>query len=156
MSILRSMSWIIPMQIGAYCGYFSFGFIADRLGRRRTFALFLCVAALLVPVYGQLARSPTVLLLLGPLLGFAGHGFFSVFGSFLGELFPTAVRATGQVFAYNVGRGLGALAPFTIGVIATMPQFGIGGAIALTSAFFLAGALLMYTLPDTSDRPLAA
>ena len=128
MTILRSMSWIIPMQIGAYLGYFSFGFIADRLGRRRTFALFLCVAALLVPIYGQLARSPTVLLLLGPLLGFAGHGFFSVFGSFLGELFPTAARATGQGLAYNAGRGLGALAPFTIGAIATMPQFGIGTA----------------------------
>ena len=154
MTILRSMGWIIPMQIGAYFGYFSFGFIADRMGRRHTFALFLCVAALLVPVYGQLARSPTVLLLLGPLLGFAGHGFFSVFGSFLGELFPTAARATGQGLAYNAGRGLGALAPFTIGAIATMPQFGIGTAIALTSAFFLAGAALMYTLPDTSGREL--
>lgn len=154
MTILRSMSWIIPMQIGAYLGYFSFGFIADRLGRRRTFALFLCVAALLVPIYGQLARSPTVLLLLGPLLGFAGHGFFSVFGSFLGELFPTAARATGQGLAYNAGRGLGALAPFTIGAIATMPQFGIGTAIALTSAFFLAGAVLMYALPDTSGKEL--
>lgn len=154
MTILRSMSWIIPMQIGAYFGYFSFGFIADRLGRRRTFALFLCAAALLVPVYGQLARSPTVLLLLGPLLGFAGHGFFSVFGSFLGELFPTAARATGQGLAYNAGRGLGALAPFTIGAIATMPQFGIGTAIALTSAFFLSGAVLMYALPDAGGREL--
>lgn len=154
MTILRSMSWIIPMQIGAYLGYFSFGFIAERLGRRRTFALFLVVAALLVPVYGQLARSPTVLLLLGPLLGFAGHGFFSVFGALLAELFPTAVRATGQGFTYNLGRGMGALAPFTIGVVATMPQFGIGSAIALTSAFFLAGALLIYALPDTSGRPL--
>lgn len=154
MTILRSMSWIIPMQIGAYFGYFSFGFIADRIGRRRAFALFLCAAALLVPVYGQLARSPTVLLLLGPLLGFAGHGFFSVFGSFLGELFPTAARATGQGLAYNAGRGLGALAPFTIGAIATMPQFGIGTAIALTSAFFLAGAVLMYALPDAGGREL--
>jgi len=154
MTILRSMSWIIPMQIGAYLGYFSFGFIAERLGRRRAFALFLVVAALLVPIYGQLARSPTVLLLLGPLLGFAGHGFFSAFGALLAELFPTAVRATGQGFTYNVGRGMGALAPFTIGVVATMPQFGIGSAIALTSAFFLAGALLIYALPDTSGRPL--
>ena len=154
MTILRSMSWIIPMQIGAYFGYFSFGFIADRIGRRRAFALFLCAAALLVPVYGQLARSPTVLLLLGPLLGFAGHGFFSVFGSFLGELFPTAARATGQGLAYNAGRGLGALAPFTNGAIATMPQFGIGTAIALTSAFFLAGAVLMYALPDAGGREL--
>ncbi|MEX1994001.1 MAG: MFS transporter [Steroidobacteraceae bacterium] len=154
MTILRSMSWIIPMQIGAYLGYFSFGFIAERLGRRRSFALFLVAAALLVPVYGQLARSPTVLLLLGPVLGFAGHGFFSVFGALLAELFPTAVRATGQGFTYNVGRGMGALAPFTIGVIATLPQFGIGSAIALTSAFFLAGALLIYALPDTSGRSL--
>ncbi|HXV39670.1 MAG TPA: MFS transporter [Steroidobacteraceae bacterium] len=156
MTILRSMSWIIPMQLGAYAGYLSFGFIADRLGRRRAFALFLCAAALMVPVYGQLARSPAVLLALGPLLGFAGHGFFSVFGSLLAELFPTAARATGQGLAYNAGRGLGALAPFTIGAIATLPQFGIGSAIALTSAFFLAGALLIYALPDTSGRPLPA
>lgn len=154
MTILRSMSWIIPMQLGAYAGYLSFGFIADRIGRRRAFALFLGAAALMVPVYGQLARSPAVLFALGPLLGFAGHGFFSVFGSLLAELFPTAARATGQGLAYNVGRGLGALAPFTIGVIATVPQVGIGSAMALTSAFFLAGALLIYALPDASGRPL--
>lgn len=156
MTLLRSMSWIIPMQIGAYFGYLSFGFIADLLGRRRAFVLFLIVAALLVPIYGQLARSPTVLLLLGPVLGFAGHGFFSLFGSFLAELFPTAARATGQGLAYNAGRGLGALAPFTIGTVASMPHSGIGSALALTSAFFLAGALLIYTLPDTSGKPLEA
>ncbi|HSL72265.1 MAG TPA: MFS transporter, partial [Longimicrobiales bacterium] len=36
MSIVRSMGWIIPMQIGAYFGYLSFGPISSRLGRRRT------------------------------------------------------------------------------------------------------------------------
>jgi len=154
MTLLRSMSWIIPMQIGAYFGYLSFGFIADRLGRRRTFILFLTVAALLVPAYGQLARSPIVLMLLGPVLGFVGHGYFSMFGAFLAELFPTAVRATGQGLVYNAGRGLGALAPFTIGVLASMPHLGIGVALALTSAFFLAGALLILALPDTSGKPL--
>ena len=29
--------WIIPMQIGAYLGYLSFGFIAEKFGRRQTF-----------------------------------------------------------------------------------------------------------------------
>jgi MFS family permease len=154
MTVLRSMSWIIPMQIGAYLGYLSFGFIADLIGRRRAFVMFVLVAALLVPIYGQLARSPTVLMLLGPVLGFAGHGFFSLFGSFLAELFPTAARATGQGLAYNAGRGLGALAPFAIGTLASMPQFGIGTALALTSAFFIAGALLIYTLPDGTGKPL--
>ncbi len=156
MTILRSMSWIIPMQIGAYFGYLSFGFIADLMGRRRAFVLFLVVAAVLVPIYGQLTRSPAMLMALGPVLGFAGHGFFSLFGSFLAELFPTAARATGQGLAYNAGRGLGALAPLTIGTLAAMPQFGIGTALALTSAFFLIGALLIYALPDTSGEPLQA
>ena len=94
MSILRSMSWIIPMQIGAYLGYLSFGFISDRLGRRRTFILYLIAAAMLVPVYGQLARSPNILMLLGPPLGFVGYGYFSLFGAFLAELFPLSSVVT--------------------------------------------------------------
>ena len=154
MTLVRSMGWIIPMQIGAYFGYLSFGWISDRLGRRRTFIMFLVLAAVLVPIYGQMARTPLVLMLIGPVLGFVGHGYFSMFGSFLAELFPTDVRATGQGLAYNAGRGLGALAPYTIGALATVPRVGIGSALALTSAFFLAGALLILALPDRSGQQL--
>jgi len=154
MTILRSMAWLIPMQVGAYLGYLSFGFISDWMGRRRTFMIFLALAALLVPIYAQLARSPISLMLLGPVIGFVGHGYFSVFGAFLAELFPTEARATGQGLAYNGGRALGALAPYTIGVLATLPNVGIGSALGLTSAFFLAGALLMLAFPDTSHKRL--
>ncbi|MGH7712070.1 MAG: MFS transporter [Gemmatimonadaceae bacterium] len=154
MSIVRSAGWIIPVQIGAYLGYLSFGFIADRFGRRRTFITYLVTAAVLVPLYGQMARSPTVLMLLGPILGFVGYGYFSMFGSFLAELFPTAVRATGQGLTYNLGRGLGAMAPYTIGFVATLPNVGIGSALALTSAFFLAGSGLILLFPDTSRQAL--
>ncbi len=154
MTLVRSMTWIIPMQIGAYFGYLSFGFLSDRFGRRRTFMTFLAIAALLVPIYGQMARSPGVLMLLGPILGFVGHGYFSMFGAFLAELFPTAVRATGQGLTYNAGRGLGALAPYTIGALAAVPRIGIGSALAVTSAFFLLGAVMILTLPDTSGQPL--
>lgn len=155
LTIVRSMAFIIPMQIGAYIGYLSFGFLADRFGRRPTFITLLVIAALLVPVYGQMARSPMTLLILGPFLGFAGHSYFSMFGAFLAELFPTEVRATGQGLSYNFGRGLGALAPYTIGYLATLPGIGIGSALAVTSAFFLMGALLMLTLPDTTGSDLS-
>ena len=154
MSIVRSAGWIIPVQIGAYIGYNSFGFIAEKLGRRRTFVAYLVTAAILVPLYGQLGRSPGILMALGPLLGFVGYGYFSLFGSFLAELFPTDVRATGQGLTYNLGRGMGALAPFTIGYVATLPDVGIGSALALTSAFFLAGAVLIMFFEDTSRKPL--
>jgi len=154
MGIVGSLGWIIPVQIGAYLGYLTFGFIADRLGRHRTFILFMIAAAVLVPIYGQMARSPLVLMLLGPVLGYVGHGYFSMFGSFVAELFPTSVRATGQGTAYNGGRLMGAFAPYVIGVLATFPRIGIGLALASTSFFFLASALLIMTLPDRSGQPL--
>jgi len=154
MSIVRSAGWIIPVQIGAYIGYNSFGFIAERFGRRRTFIAYLVTAAVLVPLYGQMARSPGILMALGPFLGFVGYGYFSLFGSFLAELFPTDIRATGQGLTYNLGRGMGALAPYTIGYVATLPNVGIGSALALTSAFFLAGAVLILFFADTSRKPL--
>ena len=156
MGVVGSLGWIIPVQIGAYFGYLTFGFIADRLGRRRTFILFMLVAAVLVPIYGQMARSPVVLMLLGPVLGYFGHGYFSMFGSFIAELFPTAVRATAQGTSYNIGRMAGAVAPYTIGAIATLPGIGIGLALGTTSAFFLLGAILIFTLPDRSGQPLEA
>jgi MFS family permease len=154
MSIVRSAGWIIPVQIGAYIGYNSFGFIAEKFGRRRTFVAYLVTAAILVPLYGQMARSPGILMALGPLLGFVGYGYFSLFGSFLAELFPTDVRATGQGLTYNLGRGMGALAPYTIGYVATLPNVGIGSALALTSAFFLAGSILILFFPDRSKAAL--
>jgi MFS family permease len=154
MGVVGSLQWIIAMQIGAYFGYLTFGFIADRLGRRRTFIVFMLCAAAIVPLYGQMARSPGVLLVLSPLLGYFGHGYFSLFGGLIAELFPTAVRATGQGTSYNVGRLAGAVAPFTIGAIATLPGIGIGLALGVTSAFFLLAAILVLTLPDRSGQAL--
>jgi MFS family permease len=144
------MAWIVTTQLGAFLGYLTFGFLADRLGRRRVSIAFLLAAAVLVPVYGRLAHSPTMLMLLGPPLGYFSHGYFSMFGALLAELFPTAVRASAQGLAYGAGRGLSALAPYVIGVLAE--QHGIGPALALTSAFFVAGAAMLLLVPHTGGR----
>jgi MFS family permease len=154
MGIVGQLPWIIPVQLGAYAGYLTFGFIADRIGRRQAFVLYMVMAAILVPVYGQMARSPFILLALGPLIGYFGYGYFSMFGGFVAELFPAAVRATGQGTTYNIGRMAGAVAPLTIGVIATQPGVGIGLALSITSAFFLLAAALVFTLPDRSGQAL--
>jgi MFS family permease len=154
MGIVGSLGWLLPVQVGAYFGYLTFGFLADRFGRRRTFLAFMLAAAALVPLYGQLARSPLALLTLGPFFGYVGHGYFSLFGSFIAELFPAAVRATGQGTTYNIGRMAGAVAPYTIGALAGIPGVGIGLALASTSAFFLLAGGLIFTLPDRSGEEL--
>ncbi len=152
MSVVRSSGWIVPMQAGAFFGYVLFGFVADRFGRRPAFIAFVLAAAALVPVYGAWARSPAVLMALGPPVGFFGHGYFSVFGALLAELFPSAVRATAQGLCYNIGRALSALAPLSIGALAD--RYGIGTALAFTSIFFVAGGVIMLRLPETRGERL--
>ncbi|MCX6169385.1 MAG: MFS transporter [Ignavibacteriales bacterium] len=152
LGIVKSSTWIVPMQIGAFFGYLSFGFLADRFGRRPVFLTFLIAAALLVPLYGQLARHEILLLVIGPFIGFFGHGYFSVFGAMLAELFPTNIRGTAQGFTYNIGRAFSALAPFIIGALAD--NYGIGSAFALTAFFFLLGAVIIFLLPETKGQQL--
>lgn len=152
LSIVKSSTWIVPMQLGAFFGYLSFGFFADRFGRRPVFLIFLIAAALFVPLYGQLARYDILLLIIGPLIGFFGHGYFSVFGAMLAELYPTQIRGTAQGFTYNIGRAFSALAPFFVGALAD--YYGIGSALAVTSLFFLFGAVMIFILPETKGQSL--
>lgn len=157
LNIMQTSGWIFTMQIGAFLGYITFGWFADRFGRRPTFFTYVLIASILTPIYGitpQLAgaSSETWLLILGPLVGFFGTGFFSLFGAMLAEIYPTAVRGAGQGFVYNFGRAASALAPFAVGTMAD--RQGIGAALALNSAFFLIGAVLIFTLPETRNTEL--
>jgi len=153
LGLVRSAGWIVPMQVGAFFGYLLFGAAADRFGRKRSFATYLLAAALLVVAYGALVRSPLALLALGPALGFFGHGYFSLFGAQLAELFPTSIRGTAQGLCYNAGRAFSAAAPATIGALADAR--GLAAALGATAAFFVAGALLVAFLPETRGVDLA-
>ena len=151
LSLVRSSLWIVLMQTGMWLGYVSFGFISDRFGRRRTYVTYLIVAGLLVPVYAT-TRDPGWLLLLGPAVAFFGTGYFSGFGAVTAEIFPTSVRATAQGLTYNLGRGVSALAPYTVGVLAA--THGLGGGLLVTSAAFFVAAALWAWIPETRGRAL--
>ena len=157
--IVKTSGWIIAMQVGAFAGYNCFGLLADRIGRRTAFAIYVVAAAIMTIVYGSAPRwagdsASTVLLVCGPLLGFFGTGFFALFGTMLAELYPTSVRGAGQGFVYNFGRGLSALAPLTVGAVAD--KSGLDMALVLNAGYFLLGAGLVFFLPETKDRDLNA
>jgi hypothetical protein len=99
---------------------------------------------------------PSALMILGPILGFVGHGYWSMLGPLLSELFPTAVRASGQGLGYNSGRVMGAAAPYIMGVLAGIPSVGIIAALGLTSLFYVLAAMLVFALPDSSQKALEA
>ncbi len=151
LTVLDSSLWIIAITVGQFLGYVTFGFIADRLGRRQAYLVYLLVAAAVVPLYGM-ARAAWALLVLGPIVGFFGTGYFSGFGAITAELFPTRIRATAQGFTYSVGRIASAAAPFIVGHLADRSGFEI--AFLVISAAFLCSAGMSRLLPETRGKIL--
>jgi MFS family permease len=152
LTITKSAAWVILLQLGAFCGYISFGWFADRFGRRAAFTAFMIAATVVVPIFAFGARSTLTLLVIGPLVGYFAHGYFSVFGAMLAELFPTRFRASAQGFCYNAGRLASAAAPLAIGAAAQ--KHGLGTAIAVDALFFAVGAVLIWLLPETKGAEL--
>jgi MFS family permease len=136
---------------GMFPGYASFGFIADRVGRKRSFFLYLMSAAALVPIYA-IARNPILILVLGAMVAFFGTGFFSGSGIVGSELFPTRLRARALGFTYNGARALSSMAPFIIGTVGQ--EHGLSGAFYLCSGGFLVSGLLSTLLPETKGKQL--
>jgi MFS family permease len=148
LDIVHTARWTIFMQFGSFLGYTSFGYLADRFGRKRTYITYLVVAACVVPIYA-FAGSSTALLLWGPVIGFWGSGYFSGFSIIASEAFPTALRGRAMGFAYNLGRVVSAVAPYIIGRFSE--THSMGPALVVTSAGFLLAAMMASLLRKT-DR----
>ncbi|WP_039804699.1 MFS transporter [Nocardia araoensis] len=137
--------FVTMLNLGMFAGYNGFGLLADHIGRHRTIVITLLGVSVTLPIYALTAHQ-TALLWLGPLFG-AFTAFFGLFGSYLGELFPTRARATGAGFCFNVGRGISALAPFILAGLAS--SIGFQGGLIVCAGFFALAAVVALLLPRT-------
>ena len=144
--------YLFLMQAGMWVGYVTFGFISDRIGRKKSYVSYLLAAAVLLAIYVSI-RNPTALLVLGPCVAFAATGYFSGFGAVTAEVYPTAVRATAQGFTYNIGRLASAAAPYLVGSLADTR--GFGPAMLVSSAAFVVAAVFWFWIPETRGRVLS-
>jgi MFS family permease len=142
---------VVLNLFGMFPGYASFGWVADRLGRRKAFLLYSLTAALLVPFYAA-ARSPVAIMGVGTLVAFFGTGMFSGSGIMGSEIFPTSVRARALGFTYNGARAMSSVAPLVIGRVGQMK--GLGWAFYLCAAGYLLAALITTQLPETRGKTL--
>ncbi|MFD2473446.1 MFS transporter [Amycolatopsis silviterrae] len=139
--------FVTILNLGMFLGYNGFGLLADSVGRRRTIVLTLVGVTVTLPVYALMTHQ-TALMWLGPVFG-AFTAFFGLFGSYLGELFPTRARATGAGFCFNVGRGISAFAPFALAGLAG--TIGFSGGLIVCAGFFALAAITTLFLPRTTS-----
>lgn len=167
LGLVKGYAWTIAINVGATIGCISFGMISDKLGRKPVFVTYLLVTALLVPLFGSIEKVhlmftflsiDQLLLVISPLLGFFGTGFFSGFGAIMTEIFPTRSRGTAQGFCYNMGRGISAIAPFIFASVASLTiagkTLGYGLSLATASIFAILAAIVVLTLPETKGKDL--
>ena len=154
LSIAGTTGYLLMVITGSLAGYLVSAWLTDAIGRRRGFMLFAVCAAVLILLY---TRMPVAggMFLIGFPLGFFVLGIFSGMGACLAELFPSAVRGSGQGFTYSVGRGIGGFCPSLIGLLST--RFSLGDAIAgFTVAAYALVVVSAWAIPETRGRVLVA
>ena len=152
-ALTQSAVWTMVTIAGMAVGIFTFGHIADRIGRRPAFFSYMLGAAIMVVVYSRLT-DPTALLITGAIMGFFVNGMLGGYGALMSELYPTAARATAQNVLFNVGRAVGGFGPVVVGYVASVYSFQT--AIALLATLYLLDIVAMYFLiPERRGAALA-
>ncbi|MGW5720894.1 MFS transporter [Amycolatopsis sp. NPDC003865] len=144
LTVIGTGGYLAFLITGAFVGYVCGGYLTDLLGRKKTFLTFALLSAALIVAYTQIPKGANgLVLVLGFPLGFSMSAIFSGFGAFLAELYPTALRGTGQGFTYNFGRAVGAIFPTVVGFL------GAGGAIVFGALGYGIAVLALLGLPET-------
>ena len=153
LSVLNTGGYLGVVIAGAFVGYLVGAYLTDKFGRRGNLIVFAILSGFSLYFYTQVTLSNEEMLVMGFPLGFSASGIFSGIGAYLTELYPSEIRANGQGFTYNFGRGVGALFPTLVGYISQTMRLGV--AISM----FAGGAYLMVLicallLPETKGLEL--
>ncbi|MFD9224075.1 MFS transporter [Streptomyces sp. NPDC060064] len=153
LTVVGTGGYLTFLISGSFIGYLTGGYLTDRIGRKKNITLFAVLSAIGILAYTSIPSGANgLLLVLGFPLGFCMSAIFSGFGSFLSELYPTAVRGTGQGFTYNSGRAVGAFLPTLVGFLSD--SWGVGGALVLGAVGYGLAVVALLGLPETRGKEL--
>jgi len=151
-SIVKSSTWFIVYNLGAGAGYLLWGSIADKIGRKPTFLIYILISAIFTPLYLLWSPTEAWLYILGPLAGFGTLGIYSGFATYYPEIFPTRLRSTGTAFAPQIGRIVSTAGPWAIGAMAM--TYGYGVAMSLACLTWLWALAALAFAPETRGKML--
>ncbi len=146
---------MIASSLGAVVGCVIAAVLGERFGRRPFYAL-MCVTSMAV-MFGFFRfndRYGWEFLASAALLGAISASFYGWLPLYLPELFPTAVRATGQGFGYNFGRVIAAVGALQTGALLGAFDNSYGKACSVAAGVYAVGLVLALFAPETKGQPL--
>jgi MFS family permease len=153
---------LLMQQVGAFLGMYSFGWMAQRIGRKPTFFAAYLMAGLSTAFVFWNLKQPTDIFWMIPFMGFFQLSLFAGYAIYFPEIFPTHLRSTGTSFCYNVGRYVAAFGPTIFGLLTSKVFAGPGyeapmnwryAGVAM-SAVFVIGLVTLLFARETKDQPL--
>ncbi len=148
------------INVGAFFGMFSFGAVAQRIGRSPTFAIGFVAAFLSTAAVFSFLDDVSDIFWMVPIMGFCQLSLFGGYAIYFPELFPTHLRTTGTSFCYNVGRFVAATGPLLLGNLNALAAKWFPEVESMRPAglamcvVFLIGLFVLPFAPETKDKPL--
>ena len=146
---------LIWLSLGAITGTMAAALAAGRFGRRITYAV-LCAASIVgaLILYQGTSGYGSFFLPATFIAGGVTAAFYGFFPLYLPELFPTAVRATGQGFAFNFGRIVAAIGGLQTATLIAFFDGSFAMAGSVMAAIYLVGLVLVWFGPETKGQEL--
>ncbi len=146
--------FLLLLNAGGLIGSVALGALSERWGGRRGAATLGVILGLASAPIFLFSESNAGLMLGAWCIGFFASGAWGIVPGYLAERFPTDARGVGTGFAYHVGVGIGAYAPYLIGA---MQDSGTALSTAMLQCVVTAGVVVLVLLwlgPETQGKGL--
>lgn len=144
-SIGDSSQWMVATIVGMCLGMLVFGQIFDRIGPRKSFAIFLTLSALSVYLF-TLARTGLAMIIGGAIVGFFVNGMFTGYAAVTTQLYPQRIRTIANNTILNVGRAVGGFSSVIIGFI--LERSGVSMVMFFLARLYILSLVTMLTIPE--------
>lgn len=143
------------LSVGAIVGTMLAALAAGRFGRRPTYTV-LCITSIggALLLYQCNTSFNHFFLFSTFVAGMVTASFYGFFPLYLPELFPTAVRATGQGFAFNFGRIIAAVGGLQTANLMNFFGGSFPKAASSLTVIYLVGMGLVWIGPETRGKAL--
>lgn len=135
----------IALNAGAAIGTASMGWVAGRLGLKKTVLSFMLLAFAVMLIYGNFTLNTAMIFVMIFFIGIFVQGGFNGMYPTISRVYPTEIRTTGVGFSIGVGRMGAILGPTLFGVLSDA-GLSIQMLFSLFSLPLLVTGLAVYSL----------